>query len=67
LPVGRNFSPDGSFHKVTINITGANSKPYNQEFFRLRCINLKVENDTENFVSQKIYETVVSYHVKIHG
>ena len=67
LPVGRNFAPDGSFHKVTINITGANSKPYNQEFFRLRCINLKVENDTENFESQKIYDNSVSYYVKIYG
>lgn len=67
LPVGRNFTPDGSFHKVIINITGANSKPYNGEFLRLRCIDLKVENDIENFESQKIYDNAVSYYVKVYG
>lgn len=67
IPVGRNIAPDGSYHGITITITGANSKTYSKTFNKIRCIDLKVENDNENFVSQKVYENSVSYYVKIYG
>lgn len=67
LNVGKNIAPDGTFHKVTITITGANSYTYTRDITRIKCIDLRVENDTDNFVSQEIYDTTVSYRVKVFG
>jgi hypothetical protein len=67
LPVGKNIAPDGTYHGVTITITGANSLEYNTTINKIRCIDLRVENDTENFVSQTIYDGSVSYYVTLKG
>lgn len=67
LPIGRNMSPDGGYHAVDIEIRGTNSYVYTKTINRLKCIDLKIETDIEQFVSQKIYSSSVSYYVKIYG
>jgi VCBS repeat-containing protein len=49
--VGKNISPDGTYHGVTITINGVNSKDYSKTINRIKCVDLKIENDTENFIS----------------
>ena len=67
LPVGKNIAPDGTYHGVSITITGVNSIEYKKTINRIKCIDLKVENDIENFISQQIYDNSVSYYVKVYG
>ena len=67
LPVGKNIAPDGTYHGVTITINGVNSIQYSKTINRIKCIDLKVENDNENFTSQQIYDKSVSYYVKVYG
>jgi hypothetical protein len=51
LPVGKNMTPDGGLHAVDIEIRGANSYLYTNTIKKLRCVDLKIETDTDNFVS----------------
>lgn len=67
LPVGKYIAADGTNHGVTINIEGSNSAAPTKTINKIRCIDLKVENDTDRFVSQKVYTGSVSYYVKVYG
>ena len=67
LPVGQYITPDGGTHAVDITIEGANSKPYPKTINKIKCIDLKIDNDSENFTSQQIYKGTVSYYVKVFG
>lgn len=67
LPVGQYITPDGGTHAVDITIEGANSKPYPKTINKIKCIDLKINNDLENFTSHQIYKGTVSYYVKVFG
>lgn len=67
LPVGQYITPEGGMHAVDITIEGANSKPYPKTINKIKCIDLKINNDLENFTSQQIYKGTVSYYVKVFG
>lgn len=67
LKVGRRITPEGGYHQVNITIQGANSKTYSKPINKIRSVNLKVENDTSNFTSQKVWTGTVQYYVKVFG
>ena len=65
--IGRNISEDGSYHKIIITITGANSRNYEITLTKVRCINLRLEDDPDNFISAKIYPSSINYSLKVFG
>ena len=65
--IGRNISEDGSYHAIIISITGANSRKYELTLTKVRCINLKLEDDPQNFDNAKIYPSSVGYSLKVFG
>ena len=67
LPVGQYITPEGGMHAVDITIEGANSISYFKAINKIKCIDLKINNDLENFTSQQIYKGTVSYYVKVFG
>ena len=67
LPVGQYITPEGGMHAVDITIEGANSISYFKAINKIKCIDLKVESDPDNFTSQEIYTSNVSYYIKVKG
>ena len=67
LPVGQYITPEGGYHAVDIVIEGANSHEYTRTINKIKCINLKLENDSDNFTSQKIYSGTIPYYIKAYG
>ena len=67
LPVGQYITPEGGMHAVDITIEGANSISYFKAINKIKCIDLKVESDPDNFTSQEIYTNNVSYYIKVKG
>lgn len=67
LPVGQYITPEGGYHAVDIVIQGANAYEYTRTINRIKCVDLKVENDPEKFTCQKIYDGTIPYYVKVFG
>ena len=67
LEVGRKMTPEGGYHRVSIQITGANSYLYENDFNKIKCIDLRIDNDPNNFNNHKIFTENFDFYAIVHG
>lgn len=66
LDIGNNIKEPGTYG-ITYRITGANSNSYERTISGLQCIDLRLEADSDNFTSYKIYDKSFQYALKVYG
>jgi hypothetical protein len=59
--VGRKIEADGSFYKIIISISGGNANAYSWPITKIKCVNLKIERNTDSFPEASVQRSSSFY------